>query len=183
LAADSPSPNPSILDLQIDIKAGNTGNTFTLPAYGPTLTKVLARYHNNADPGSTGYYVQRNSDNLAYYALAKYVTKKNDNIYPHLPIVKYEIDGPPYLAPSNLFPAISSGPNGTNVFLNTTRNLTDTINTFDTNFDDYPGCSDDADDADDVAIITVNITNFAPDDAYPVHYIQNLTSWVTALKG
>jgi hypothetical protein len=180
LAADSPSPNPSILDLQIDIKAGNTGNTFTFPAYGPALTKVLARYHDNADPGSTGYYVQRNSDNLAYYALAKYVTKQNDNIYPHLPIVKYEIDGPPY---PGLFPVISSGPNGTNVFLNTTTNLTDTINTLDTNFDDYPGCSDDADDADDVAIITVNITNFAPDDAYPANYIQNLTSWVTALKG
>jgi hypothetical protein len=179
LAADSPSPNPSIIDLQIDIKAGTAGNTFTFPAYGPTLTKVLARYHNNADPGSTGYYVQRNSDNLAYYALAKYVTKKNDNIYPHLPIVKYEIDGPPYPPILNLFPAFSSGPNGTNVFLNTT----DTIETLDTNFDDYPHCSDDADDAANLAITTVNITNFAPDDAYPSSYIQNVSSWVTALKG
>lgn len=42
------------------------------------------------------YWVQRSADNLAYYALAKYVTLKNDNIYPHLPIVTNEIAGPPY---------------------------------------------------------------------------------------
>ena len=86
MAANSPDPNPSVLDLEIKIKYSSTGSLIT-PAYGTLATKVLARWQGSSAVGTAGYWVQRNADNLAYYALAKYVMTKNGGIYPHLPIV------------------------------------------------------------------------------------------------
>ncbi|KAL8914851.1 MAG: hypothetical protein Q9172_007013, partial [Xanthocarpia lactea] len=79
LAANSPKPNPRVTDLQIDVKIGQRGNTYTTPAYSPLGAKLLARWQGSPGGGSTGYWVQRNADNLAYYALVKYVMTKNDN--------------------------------------------------------------------------------------------------------
>jgi len=56
-------------------------------AYGPLRCKILARYTRRfPDDFDTGFYVQRN-DNLAWFALAK---------YPHIPVVTYQCDGPPW---------------------------------------------------------------------------------------
>lgn len=57
--------------------------------------------------GTTRYWVQRNADHLAYYALAKYLMTKNGGIYPHLPIITYESDGPPY--PGKLASFVTEG--------------------------------------------------------------------------
>ncbi|PPJ50821.1 hypothetical protein CBER1_06501 [Cercospora berteroae] len=75
LAADSANnrPNPQTDDLTIAIKLGSDDYENTI-AYGGTFTKVLAR--TTTDPG---YYVQRNAENLAFFALAKYVMSKNGN--------------------------------------------------------------------------------------------------------
>ncbi|OGM39733.1 hypothetical protein ABOM_012127 [Aspergillus bombycis] len=120
LAADSPNPNPRVDDLTISFKVNdNDEETRTVKAYGPLATKILARYQGKGTVGSTGYFVQRNSDNLAYYALAKYVMSKNGNVYPHLPIVTYKLVGPPY--PGLLATFVTEG---SNFYLNTTDDLT-----------------------------------------------------------
>ena len=146
------------------------------------MTKILARWQGGAEEFSTGYYVQRNSDNLAYYALAKYVTSKIGNIYPHLPIVKNELDGPPYPPlPSTLAEFITDG---SNFYMNTT----DDIQTFDTDWangvgDDYPGCSDHVnDDAATEAGSAISIDGFAPASAYPDDYNSQVSSWIAALS-
>lgn len=181
LAADSPKPNPRVIDLQIDIKIGQQGRVLTTMAYGPLTTKILARWKGGKGLGSPGYFVQRNSDNLAYYALAKYVTSKIGNIYPHLPIVTNELDGPPYPSFSNTLAEFIT--DGSNFFLN----ATDNIQTFENDWakgtsDDYPGCSDDADgDAATEAGSAINIDGFAPASAYPDDYNRQVSSWVAAL--
>ncbi|KAH8589906.1 Spherulation-specific family 4-domain-containing protein [Bisporella sp. PMI_857] len=178
LAADSPSPNPSVEDLQIDIKYGES-STRSTPAYGPFATKVLARWQGGgAGVGSVGYYVQRNADNLAYYALAKYVMSKNGNVYPHLPIVTREIDGPPYLPyPGSLAVFVTEG---SNFFLNITNDL----ETWETDWaptlgGDYPGCSDNENDGAASEALTIN--GFAPASAYPDDYNSQVSTWITAL--
>ena len=150
-------------------------------AYGPLGSKLLARWQGGPGLGSTGYWVQRNSDNLAYYALAKYVTSKIGNIYPHLPLVTNELNGPPYPAPPATLADFVS--DGTNFYLNTT----DSVSTFETDWsldvgDDYPGCSDDANpDADSEAGSAISIDGFAPASAYPDAYNSQVSSWIAAL--
>lgn len=48
--------------------------------YGPERTKALARYKFNPP-----FFIRRNSDNFAMYAMAKYVQKVVGK-YPHLPL-------------------------------------------------------------------------------------------------
>ena len=150
-------------------------------AYSPLGTKLLARWQGGAGLGSTGYWVQRNSDNLAYYALAKYVTGKIGNIYPHLPIVTNELSGPPYQAPPSTLAEFVT--DGSNFYLNTT----DDVSTFETEWaldvgDDYPGCSDDENsDAASEAGSPINIDGFAPASAYPDDYNSQVSSWISAL--
>lgn len=184
LAADSPRPNPRITDLQIDIKIGNLGRTLTETAYGPLLTKILARWQGSSVPGagSTGYYVQRNADNLAYYALAKYVTSKIGNIYPHLPVVTYELSGPPYPPPPNSVAEFVT--EGNNFFLNTTYDVKDFQNAWSLSLEgDYPGCSDNANpDSVTTADPAITINGFAPASAYPDSYNRQVSSWLSDLK-
>lgn len=174
LAADSVggSPNPRVDDLTIDIKLGNSGKHYTTVAYGPFATKVLARWQS-----SVGYYVQRNSDNLAYYALAKYVMTKNGNVYPHLPIVTREIDGPPYPDPGLVAEFVIEG---SNFFLNETD-----IATFDSDWasslNDYPTCSDNGNSASSATALTID--GFVPDSAYPADYISQTETWIQDLGG
>lgn len=181
LAADSPKPNPRVVDLTIDIKLGSSGRFYTTVAYGPLGTKLLARWQGGPRAGSTGYYVQRNSDNLAYYALAKYVTEKNNNTYPHLPIVTNELNGPPYPGFKNTIAEFIT--DGSNFYLNTT----DDVSTFETDWaldvgEDYPGCSDNENDSDSSEAGSVNtIDGFAPASAYPDDYNSQVSSWISAL--
>ena len=180
LAADSPEPNPRVTDLTIGIKIGTQGQ-YTSVAYGPLGSKLLARWQTAPGLGSTGYWVQRNSDNLAYYALAKYVTGKIGNIYPHLPIVTNQLAGPPYPArPATLAEFVTDG---SDFYLNTT----DSVSTFETDWaldvgDDYPGCSDDENpDAASEAGSAISINGFAPASAYPNDYNSLVSSWMSAL--
>ncbi|KAJ0272332.1 hypothetical protein COL940_010528 [Colletotrichum noveboracense] len=91
LAADSVkgTPNPKVRDMKIsyffyDEKTGKRKLSELQGAYGATLAKVLARFVPSQDQESTGYYVQRNDDNLGRFALAKYIESKIGD-YPFLP--------------------------------------------------------------------------------------------------
>ncbi|KAI9642511.1 hypothetical protein NHQ30_009316 [Ciborinia camelliae] len=184
LAADSPSPNPPVLDLQADYWDAKLEEEITQVIYGPLWTKIMARFHNSAI-GSSGYWVQRNADNLAYYALAKYVTSKIGNVYPHLPIVDKEITGVPHaIGPLDLIATFTSDPDGGNLALN----ITGYVHSFNVTLDadggyDYPGCSDDMNPASsaDPTLANITIDRFAPDSAYPSDYISQRSSWISEL--
>lgn len=123
--------------------------------------------------GSTGSYVQRNADNLAYYALAKYVMSKNDNVYPHLPVVTIKIDGPPY--PGTLAIFVSEG---SDFYMNTT---TDDLVVWDSSpGGDYPGCSDNENESELGSPLTID--GFAPASEYPDAYNSQLSTWIEALR-
>ncbi|KAL3475107.1 hypothetical protein BJX99DRAFT_259722 [Aspergillus californicus] len=171
LAADSPTNNPSVLDLKVDIKLA-VQKSITIWAYGPFGAKVLARWQGQPGENSVGYYVQRNADNLAYYALAKYVMSKNGNVYPHLPIISYEIDGPPY--PGLLAEFVKDG---SDFYLNTTD---DDLSTWDAvpGFN-YPGCSDDLNGRELTPALTID--RFVSASAYPDDYNDQVSTWVKAL--
>jgi len=169
LAADSPKPNPRVQDLQIDIKTSDM-ETLTTPAYGTLWTKVLARWQQGGNGGSVGYYVQRNADNLAYYALAKYLMSKNGNIYPHLPIVSLQPDGPPYpRLPDSLVTFVTED---SDFYLNATDDVTIWGG-------DYLGCSDDATGSEVSSPLTID--GFAPDSVYPDSYNSLLSTWIETL--
>ncbi|OQE02263.1 hypothetical protein PENSOL_c002G03972 [Penicillium solitum] len=168
VAANSPDPNPSVIDLNIKIKYGTSGILDT-PAYGPLATKVLARWQGNQALGTAGFWVQRNADNLAHYALAKYVMTKNGGIYPHLPIVTYEIDGPPH--PGSLASFVREG---SDFYLNTTSDDDITIWS-----GDYPVCDDDL--VVSAASSSLTIDGFVPASDYPDSYNKQVSTWIEEL--
>ena len=106
LVADSVnnSPNPGIRDLKIryseiikDRKGVKKITSKWTKAYGPKLAKILARFQpiSTGSP-QTGYFVQRNVDNLVGFALANYVQQKIKS-YPFLPIIYEKIEGSPMI--------------------------------------------------------------------------------------
>lgn len=150
-------------------------------AYGPLMTKILARWPGRQDEGSTGYWVLRNADNLAYYTLAKYVTTRLRNVYPNYPIVLYTLNGPPRLPQPSLVAKFNKV-NGS-VVLNTTNDgPTFKPNQINSTGPPYPGCPDipvdrSASDSD----FAITLDDFAPDSAYPDHYHAQVSSWISEL--
>ncbi|KAJ5951404.1 uncharacterized protein N7479_009817 [Penicillium vulpinum] len=177
LAANSPDPNPRVYDLRIDIKLGAHGRIYTTDVYGPFNCKVLARWLGR-DPGShfVGYYIQRNSDSLVYYAFAKYLMSKNGNVYPHLPIVTPGIAGPfyPPYRPDSLAVFVTEG---SNFYLNTTDDLTIWDSSPGGN---YPSCSSDKNGSESSSPLTID--GFAPASAYPDDYNSQVSTWIEALR-
>ncbi|KAI0190469.1 hypothetical protein EV127DRAFT_495166 [Xylaria flabelliformis] len=95
LAADSVkgTPNPKIRDLNIryNRQDGSQRLSNFYKAYGSLYAKILARFVPRVGDKTTGYYVQRNDDNLSRFALAKYVEKRIGS-YPFLPQVYWRLD-------------------------------------------------------------------------------------------
>ncbi|KAF2006226.1 hypothetical protein P154DRAFT_615570 [Amniculicola lignicola CBS 123094] len=80
-------PFEHITDLRIRIWDDNKKKAVVVRAYGPTLTRTLAKWTLD-----TGHYVIRNADNLAMYCLSTWLTS-GIGAYPKLPEVK-DIDRP-----------------------------------------------------------------------------------------
>lgn len=178
MAANAPDPNPHIADFTIYYRALNSDIRFETKAYGPLWTKVLARWYQAGI--DTGEFVQRNADNLAMFALAKYVQNRL-GIYPHLPLVSYEpvkapdLEPSPYIAPF----VMEDG----DLYLNDTG-LNQTI------LDDWgliaatPGCPDatgNANDTNSNYYPPLSINAFSPASAYPDDYNSQVSSWISAL--
>ncbi|OQE22274.1 hypothetical protein PENSTE_c010G02871 [Penicillium steckii] len=178
LVADSPSSDLPINDFQINVKSRYEDKIYTTMAYGPYFTKILARYYGwGSGPGSVGYYIQRNADNLAYYALAKYMMSKNGNWYPYLPLAIHEVDGIPYLAPpsGSQFRSMTEGSQ-----LSLDASIDD-LNDYDTSpGGDYPGCRDDENENEAGSSNVLTIDVFTPSSAYSDDYNKQMSSWVKA---
>jgi hypothetical protein len=155
-------------------KDDDKDETLTTKTYGTLFTKILARYQGSGTGiGTTGYYVQQNADNLAYYALAKYVMSKNYNVYLHLPLVTYKIDGPPYPGTLAIFVSEDS-----DFYMNTTTN---NLAVWDSSPGrDYPGCSDDENESEVGSPLSID--GFAPASAYPDDYNSQVSTWIEALR-
>ncbi|EEA25067.1 conserved hypothetical protein [Talaromyces marneffei ATCC 18224] len=72
-------PNAHVTDLKMAYINGPNTEIYT--AYGPQLTKGLARAQ-----GEFVDWTIRNADSMSLFALAKYVQNKLGNVYPHLPL-------------------------------------------------------------------------------------------------
>jgi len=176
LAADSAGdqPNPQVYDMTITLER-DAGGFFNSMVYGGHGTKLLARYQD--DPG---YYVQRNADNFAFFVLAKYIMSRNGNIYPHLPIILHEIEGPPWRdISSNPSYFMSFANDSKTLYLNTSNSDLSTLETKILDLSDYPGCSDRIDSVDQKLL---TIDKLAPLSAYPSNYTDQLKMWITDLS-
>lgn len=184
LAANSKNgnPNPQIRDLKIKFTYGDgpkdgTSSGWT-KAYGPKLAKILARFQPLGTVSKqTGYFVQRNDDNLVSFALANYVQKQIKS-YPFLPVIYDKINDAPMLPPAReasnpnvLFTASGTDPA---TFLNFTTDINNT-----TQLIDDSGCptvlttsSNDTD---------VEIGPPIPSDAYPEFYLSQRKTWLQSL--
>ena len=167
---------PRPVDVQVDIST--VGGSVTQSAYGTLRSKILARWTGGPLLGGTGYWVQRNSDNLAWYALAQYLTYINDDLYPSYPLVKYSNSNAPHL-PAGRRVARFNNVNGRPVL--DANSDTDILEPF--WFDANNGsCFVQPDFTDDIdADFAVTIDDLVPDSAYPEHYQQSVSSWIASL--
>jgi len=85
-------------------RGGNTWTRVTRPVYGGLPTKILAKW--NLSPGQ---YVSTSADNLALYAVAKYVQKQIGR-YPDLPVLP--LSTRPEGDPTRGTALVSQGDNG-----------------------------------------------------------------------
>ena len=151
--------NPHITDINIQFQTIGA-DLYTGKAYGPLLTKILARW-----PYYTGRWVWQNADNMNDYALAIYVQSQIGNVYPNFPVVTEENTRQPW---KDMVVA-GSGTNsikwnGTNeIFKGMVTHLND--------------CGDDVDAS--ASASTLSMTAMAPDSSYPASYISSLVTTQT----
>ncbi|MCJ1371368.1 hypothetical protein MMC20_002583 [Loxospora ochrophaea] len=182
-----------VTDMSISFNKRDENNelyTVTEVAYGPSNTKIMARFQElkkYPDNFRAGYYVMRNSDNLAWFALAKYVQDRI-GVYPHLPIIYNQINGPPYrdigglgIFEDNSNPVFNFTIAGNET---TADNITSALG-IDDGLPDENSCSDDItatgqtfDTTSAAQNATLNISGMANDTVYPAAYMTNLTSWL-----
>jgi len=80
---DDSAKSPYVSDLEIFITEQKHDDW--QDAYGPRNARILRNYV-DSNPKYSGYYTQRNADNYAFFALAKYVEKQTGQ-YPEAPKV------------------------------------------------------------------------------------------------
>lgn len=167
---------PRPLDVQVDILT--VTGPVTQSAYGTLRSKILARWTGGPLLGGTGYWVQRNSDNLAWYALAQYLTFINDNLYPSYPLVKYSNLDAPHL-PAGRRIVRFNNVNGRPVL--DADGDGDVLEPF--WFDANNGsCFNEPDLDEEIdADYAVTIDDLVPDSAYPEGYQQSVSSWIASL--
>lgn len=177
LAADSVkgSPNPQIRDLRIRYRYTDGGKEVRsrfVTAYGPKHAKILARFQ-PISPSSkqTGYFVQRNDDNLGLFALANYVQQKIKS-YPFLPVIhERDVDTPSIPAPRESMVTFTADGNKP-----ATLNFT-LENPFRTSDSCISGTSTNGKDQD----LEIGAPN--PADKYPKSYWDERKKWLDQLGG
>ncbi|OTA05019.1 hypothetical protein A9Z42_0056530 [Trichoderma parareesei] len=158
-----------------DLKVVLASSGKTAVAYGPRMTKALARF--NLPPlALTGDFVARNSDNMVMYALTRYVQKALGGVYPHHPLAP---EPPTDVLPRPRFVVdgyFTIDSNGT-VEIPTNHTLFDAVD-----YSSVKGvclAADDEDgDADADAFITVTGgTQIIAKTDFPADYLSSWSSW------
>ena len=67
---NAPKTSPYVSDLEIEYR--DKGQVGWHGAYGPFNARLLTKWQ-DTDPAYSGYFTQRNADNYAWFAMAKYV--------------------------------------------------------------------------------------------------------------
>ena len=166
---------PRPLDVQVDVLTPKRLVTET--AYGTLRAKILARWTGGPLLGGTGYWVQRNSDNLAWYALAQYISFINDDLYPSYPLVTYNNFDAPHL-PAGRRVVRFNNVNGRPVLA--VNGGGDVLEPF--WFDANNGSCFNEPDLDDQidSDYAVTIDDLVPDSAYPEGYQQSVSSLIAS---
>lgn len=161
--------NLHVRDWTIAIKK-DKGGYVRSGAYGPMLTKTLARWDQD-----TAYYTSTNADSLAEFIMASYVQEKLDNTYPHQPIVIETPEVPPRPIDSltnELDYLLIQGDDG-NLVLNSSNPLSEQFVPMNQGL--YFGASDGPEEANN----TLTLTKLAPASIYPSEYLSSASSWVS----
>lgn len=151
--------NPRVTDITIQFQTIG-GDVYTGKAYGPLLTKILARW-----PYTTGVWVWQNADNMNDYALAKYVQSQIGNVYPNFPVVTEENIRQPWKG------MIVAGSGTNSVQWNGTNEIFQEMVT------QLNNCADDVDAS--ASASSLSMTAMAPDSSYPASYISSLVTTQT----
>lgn len=147
--------NQPVEDYQVEFYDPNTGRTKVRDVYGPTYSKILARWYYSSSNPKIGAIIARSAENLALYALAKYLTVQL-GAYPHYPLVTTNPTSktPTYFAQPFVFQD-----NGTIVSNSTYQ-------------DDGPS---------PVNATAILINQFTPDSDYPSSYLTDWNYWANPL--
>ncbi len=139
-------------------------------AYGARNVKTLARAY------LSSFHVVRNADSLTLYALARYIQKALNNVYPHLPLAgnppgkvkdKFEVDGY-FTVDSNGTAVLAPGKEWESPDRNWAANGVD---------DACSGLSDvGGDRGSDNAVATLT-AGWATQSDYPADYLSSYSSW------
>lgn len=164
------TPEERVTDLKISVQEEDPRHPgrpilWLTQAYGALHSKILARFLPHQQDHPTGYYVQRNADNMAWFATTMYV-QRQIGAYPHIPIAQQLPEGPP-ITLSRPDAAYYWGTPGNFTFLMDNATMAE---------EQFP-CGEEH----GQIVPDVNITNFVPDSAYPSEYIANRTAWVKTL--
>jgi hypothetical protein len=142
--------NQKVIDYAVEFYDQAEEEFVTKPAYGPLYSKIVARWPEVTGipgHGEVGGIIARSAENLALYALAKYLTV-HLGAYPHFPLVNtnpVSVEPQPFIVEDN-----------GQVFLNSTYQ------------DEEPGF---------VNATAIRISQFIPDSEYPSSYLTNWNYW------
>ncbi|KAL0253193.1 hypothetical protein SLS55_010165 [Diplodia seriata] len=117
----------------------------------------------------SGWYVQRNADNLAYFALAQWVRSKN-GYYPYLPVIRNQV--------LTRNPAV---PGGRVAYDTEGGDLVIGVADDDEEVDNFSLCSDYDDlayDGTEIAHESLNLTALIDLSAYPTAYQEELAEFL-----
>lgn len=166
--AEQYGSNAHVTDIKMQMRFAD-GSKKDITVYGPAAAKSLARWGYD-----TGSWVIRNSDNLALYAMARYVQKALGDVYPHLPFAPKPPDSvyPPdtFTAADGMFTIDSDG----------TGTLANSSEVSALLWDPSSTCANDDDedgDSDPDAILVLS-AGFANSSYFPADYLANYTSWI-----
>ena len=139
----------------------------TITAYDPKFVKALAGYWM-----TPGMNVWTNSDNLALYAMARYIQKDIGNRYPHLPLS----GGPPdrINREYTLANLLTIHADGTATVINETA-----LSMYSNSVGTRRGCQSSLAGPEDNLRITIS-SNFTPASSYPSDYLAQYNSWAGA---
>jgi hypothetical protein len=170
IASGAPTLGPRVIDYRLKWFDKDGEVIKVSGAYGPLKTKMLARFPGSSSSRPTGYYVQRNAENLMLFAFSKYVTQKIGNIYPYLPIVEkvseVPFKPPPRSGTLGLDYIATFVSDGNEFYLNST----------DDSAEDCVGSSSDGGEE------PVVISDFTADSEYPDEYLTQRKACLKSLE-